>query len=76
MGTSFVFAFAPVPLTNEQSPLVHAALIVRRHQEQLSVVAEPRYRIKPAQIGSQSSRIGEKLFSDALKVSTDGAAKV
>jgi len=47
MGIPFVFAFAPIPLTDEQSPLLHAAIMVRRHQEQIPVVAKPRYRIKP-----------------------------
>jgi hypothetical protein len=30
MSISPIFMFAPVPLTNERSPLAHAAAIVRR----------------------------------------------
>jgi hypothetical protein len=67
MGISFVCAFAPVPLTNEQSALVHAALIVRRHQEQLTVVAEPRYRIKPAPTENRSVRLEKSKLLDELK---------
>ena len=39
--------FAPVPLTNERSPLAHAAAIVRRRLADNPVVAVPRYRIPP-----------------------------
>jgi hypothetical protein len=44
----FVFIFAPIPLTSEQSPLLHAAILTRRNQAQIPVVAKPRYRIEPA----------------------------
>jgi hypothetical protein len=39
--------FAPVPLTNERSPLAHAAALVRRHLADNPVVAVPRHRIPP-----------------------------
>jgi hypothetical protein len=70
MGISFVFAFAPVPLTNEQSPLVHAAIVVRRHQEKLTVVAEPRYRIKPVPAETRPARLEKIKLLDELKSST------
>lgn len=48
MSISPVFVFAPIPLTNELSPLAHAAAIVRRRlAEGNPVVAKPRHRISP-----------------------------
>lgn len=45
---SFIFTFAPVPLTNERSPLAHAAALVRRRQAENVIVAVPRHRIHPS----------------------------
>jgi hypothetical protein len=47
MSISPIFMFAPIPLTNERSPLAHAAAIVRRRLADNPVVAVPRYRIPP-----------------------------
>jgi hypothetical protein len=47
MSLSPVFMFAPVPLTNERSPLAHAAALVRRRMADTPVVGVPRYRIPP-----------------------------
>lgn len=47
MSISPIFTFAPVPLTNEFSPLAHAALLVRRRQAENNVVTAPRHRIRP-----------------------------
>jgi hypothetical protein len=47
MSISPIFMFAPVPLTNERSPLAHAAAIVRRRLADNPVVAVPRHRIPP-----------------------------
>jgi hypothetical protein len=47
MSISPIFMFAPVPLTNELSPLAHAAALVRRRMADNPVVAVPRYRIPP-----------------------------
>ncbi len=42
-----VFMFAPVPLTNEYSPLAHAAALSRRRMAENPVVTVPRHRIAP-----------------------------
>jgi hypothetical protein len=47
MSISPIFMFAPVPLTNERSPLAHAAALVRRRLADNPVVAVPRHRIPP-----------------------------
>lgn len=47
MSISPIFVFAPVPLTDERSPLAHAAAIVRRRLADNPVVAVPRHRIPP-----------------------------
>jgi hypothetical protein len=48
MSISFVFTFAPIPLTSELSPLAHAATLARRRQaEKNDAVATPRHRISP-----------------------------
>jgi hypothetical protein len=47
MSISPIFMFAPVPLTNELSPLAHAAALNRRRLADNPVVAVPRYRIPP-----------------------------
>jgi len=47
MTISPIFVFAPIPLTDERSPLAHAAAIVRRRLADNPVVATPRYRITP-----------------------------
>jgi len=47
MSISFIFSFAPVPLTNELSPLAHAAALARRRQAENLVVTAPRHRIRP-----------------------------
>jgi hypothetical protein len=39
--------FAPVPLTNEYSPLAHAAALARRRSAENPVVTKPRHRIRP-----------------------------
>jgi hypothetical protein len=49
MSISPIFMFAPIPLTNELSPLAHAAALVRRHMADNPIVAVPRYRIPPTQ---------------------------
>jgi hypothetical protein len=41
MSISFIFTFGPVPLTNELSPLAHAAALVRRRE------AESKGAVKP-----------------------------
>jgi hypothetical protein len=46
MSLSFIFAFAPVPLTEELSPLAHAAALARRRQAESQALAKPRYRIQ------------------------------
>jgi hypothetical protein len=46
MSLSFIFTFAPVPLTDEQSPLAHAAALARRRQAESQAIAKPRYRIQ------------------------------
>jgi len=46
MSLSFIFTFAPVPLTDEQSPLAHAAALARRRQAESQALAKPRYRIQ------------------------------
>jgi len=47
MSISPVFMFAPVPLTNEYSPLAHAAALARKRMADNPVVAAPRHRIAP-----------------------------
>lgn len=48
MIISPIFTFAPIPLTDEQSPLAHAAALVRRRQaDALPAGAKPRHRIDP-----------------------------
>jgi len=47
MSISHIFTFAPVPLTEELSPLAHAAVLIRRRQADNPVVAKPRHRIRP-----------------------------
>jgi hypothetical protein len=47
MTISPIFTFAPVPLTEEMSPLAHAAILVRRRQADNPVVTKPRHRIQP-----------------------------
>jgi hypothetical protein len=47
MSISPIFTFAPVPLTNERSPLAHAAALVRKRLADNPVVANPRHRISP-----------------------------
>jgi hypothetical protein len=42
-----IFTFAPIPLTEELSPLAHAAILIRRRQADNVVVAKPRHRIQP-----------------------------
>ncbi len=44
---SSIFTFAPIPLTNELSPLAHAAILIRKRQADNVVVAKPRHRIQP-----------------------------
>ena len=39
--------FAPVPLTNEYSPLAHAAALARKRMADNPAVATPRHRIAP-----------------------------
>ncbi len=46
MSLSFIFTFAPVPLTSELSPLAHAAALARRRQAENQGMAKPRYRIQ------------------------------
>ena len=52
-----IFTFAPIPLTNERSPLAHAAALVRRRQAENVVVTTPRHRISPP---------GEKKAAESL----------
>jgi hypothetical protein len=47
MSISPIFTFAPVPLTNDFSPLAHAAVLIRRRQADNPIVAKPRHRIQP-----------------------------
>ncbi len=47
MSISPVFMFAPVPLTNEYSPLAHAAALARKRMADNPVVSIPRHRIGP-----------------------------
>jgi hypothetical protein len=47
MSISPIFMFAPVPLTNEYSPLAHAAALNRRRMADNPIVAVPRHRIPP-----------------------------
>jgi len=47
MTISPIFTFAPVPLTNELSPLAHAAILIRQRQADNIIVAKPRHRIQP-----------------------------
>jgi len=47
MTISPIFTFAPVPLTDELSPLAHAAALIRRRQAETPVVGKPRHRIRP-----------------------------
>ena len=56
MNISPIFMFAPVPLTNERSPLAHAAAIVRRRLADNPIVAVPRYRIPPAAVKKNNER--------------------
>jgi hypothetical protein len=46
MSLPFVFTFAPVPLTDELSPLAHAAALARRRQSESQDNGKPRYRIQ------------------------------
>ena len=49
MSISFIFVFAPIPLTSELSPLAHAATLARRRQAESQAVTGPiRHRIRPA----------------------------
>jgi hypothetical protein len=48
MSLSFIFSFAPVPLTEEYSPLAHAAALSRRRQAEMQAFAKPRHRIGAA----------------------------
>ena len=51
MSISPIFVFAPIPLTNEQSPLAHAAALARRRQlEATGGDAPMRYRISPKKV--------------------------
>ena len=51
MIISSVFTFAPVPLTDELSPLAHAAILNRRRQAETAAAnAKPRHRIPPAPV--------------------------
>jgi hypothetical protein len=58
MSLSFIFTFAPVPLTEELSPLAHAAALARRRQAESQVFAKPRYRIQ-----EQPSKPSEAILS-------------
>jgi hypothetical protein len=54
MSISSVFAFAPVPLTKELSPLAHAAALARRRQAESHAANGPaRHRIRPAKKASE-----------------------
>jgi len=57
MSISPVFMFAPIPLTNELSPLAHAAVIVRRRLADNPIVAVPRYRIPPANMKKDGEKV-------------------
>jgi len=47
MLSSLIFTFAPIPLTDELSPLAHAAALARkRHAETFENII-PRHRISP-----------------------------
>jgi hypothetical protein len=48
MSISPIFMFAPVPLTNERSPLAHAAALARRRLAENQIVGTPRHRTKPS----------------------------
>jgi hypothetical protein len=39
--------FAPIPLTDERSPLAHAAAIARRRMAEKANGAAPRHRTRP-----------------------------
>ncbi|HUB67004.1 MAG TPA: hypothetical protein VL981_05920 [Candidatus Methylacidiphilales bacterium] len=41
-----IFAFAPIPLTNELNPLAHAAILTRRRQAENGTHSKPRSRIR------------------------------
>jgi hypothetical protein len=58
MSLSFIFTFAPVPLTEELSPLAHAAALARRRQAENGASAKPRYRIQ-----DQSRKSSEPVLS-------------
>jgi len=47
MSISPIFTFAPVPLTDEYSPLAHAAALARKRLADNPIVAVPRHRIRP-----------------------------
>ena len=47
MTVSFIFSFAPLPLTDEYSPLAHAASLARRRQLDVQFAGVPRHRIQP-----------------------------
>jgi hypothetical protein len=59
MTISPIFTFAPVPLTEEMSPLAHAAILIRRRQADNPVVTKPRHRIRPP----ESKVEGESVFA-------------
>jgi hypothetical protein len=46
MSLSFIFTFAPVPLTEELSPLAQAAALARRRQAEMQIPSKPRFRIQ------------------------------
>lgn len=48
MCTPTVFVFAPIPLTDELSPLAHAAALARRRQAESQLNGKPRHRISAA----------------------------
>jgi hypothetical protein len=47
MSISPIFMFAPVPLTNELSPLAHAAALARKRMADNPVGGVPRHRVPP-----------------------------
>lgn len=47
MSIAAVFAFAPIPLTQEMSPLTHAANLTRRRQAEMETIPAPRRRQQP-----------------------------
>jgi hypothetical protein len=47
MTLSFIFSFAPLPLTDEFSPLAHAASLARRRQLDGQFAGVTRHRIQP-----------------------------